>query len=76
MDSIYAEAAQYNTVQTICRAIDAAAKKTDNLGQIFEGVVAHLGGNFSCNYIGESDTESDVGWRWQVNFMVLNSLNK
>ena len=73
LDSIYAEAAQYNTVQTICRAIDAAAKKTDILGQIFEAVVA-IRGNSSCYDINEDEdpskqSQTAVGWRWQVKFI-------
>ncbi|XP_028756877.1 lysosomal Pro-X carboxypeptidase-like [Neltuma alba] len=72
LDSIYADAAQYNEppdypVSVICEAIDAAAKKTDTLGQIFEGVVVAHHGNKSCYDTNEFNlpTETDIGWRWQ-----------
>ncbi|XP_028808144.1 lysosomal Pro-X carboxypeptidase-like [Neltuma alba] len=73
LDSVYAEAAQYDhpasyPVKAICGAIDAAAKKTNNiLDQIFEGVVAFMK-NKSCydlnifNY----PSQTNMGWRWQT----------
>ncbi|KAI4334307.1 hypothetical protein L6164_019017 [Bauhinia variegata] len=72
LDSIYAEAAQYNhppeyPVRTICAAIDAAAaKKTDVLGQIYEGVVSYMK-NKSCYDMNEYNhpTETNLGWSWQ-----------
>ena len=59
-------------VERICGAIDAAAKKTDILGQIFEGVVAYMR-NRSCYDMNEYNrpTETNLGWRWQVKVMVL-----
>ncbi|RZB76430.1 Lysosomal Pro-X carboxypeptidase isoform B [Glycine soja] len=73
LDSLYTDAAQYNypsehPVKIVCGAIDAAAKKTDILGQIFEGVVAYKQ-HRSCYDMNEYNhpTESFLGWRWQVN---------
>lgn len=77
LDSLYTDAAQYNhppvyPVRVICGAIDAAAKKTDILGQIFEGVVAYMK-NKSCYDMNEYNypTETNLGWRWQVTCLVL-----
>jgi len=51
----------------MCSAIDAAAKKTDILGQIFEGVVSYMRPR-SCYDMNEftRPTETNLGWRWQV----------
>ena len=75
LEYIYCVAAQYNVppVERICGAIDAAAKKTDILGQIFEAVVA-IRGNSSCYDINEDEdpskqSQTAVGWRWQVKFI-------
>ncbi|KAG2371461.1 serine protease [Vigna angularis] len=72
LDSLYTDAAQYdfpseNPVKVICSAIDAAAKKTDIVGQIFEGVVAFMG-HRSCYDMNEFNrpTETYIGWRWQT----------
>ncbi|XP_027343372.1 lysosomal Pro-X carboxypeptidase-like [Abrus precatorius] len=74
LDSLYTDAAQYNQppeypVKVICDAIDAAAaaKKTDILGQIFEGVVAYMR-HRSCYDMNEYNhpTETNLGWRWQT----------
>ncbi|XP_054792134.1 uncharacterized protein LOC129297810 [Prosopis cineraria] len=71
LDLTYTEAAQYNEppeypVSVICEAIDAAAKKTDTLGQIFEGLVAY-NGNESCYDTNQfnHDTQTNIGWNWQ-----------
>ncbi|RDX97918.1 Lysosomal Pro-X carboxypeptidase, partial [Mucuna pruriens] len=72
LDSLYTDAAQYDypsehPVKNICRAIDAAAKKTDILGQIFQGVVAYMR-HRSCYDMNEYNhpTETNLGWRWQT----------
>ncbi|WVZ00692.1 hypothetical protein V8G54_026761 [Vigna mungo] len=72
LDSLYTDAAQYdfpsvNSVKVICSAIDAAAKKTDILGQIFEGVVAFMRHSscYDMNYFNRP-TETYIGWRWQT----------
>lgn len=73
LDSLYTDAAQYNfpsenPVKVICSAIDAAAKKTDILGQIFEGVVAFMRHHSCYDMNGYNHpTETNLGWRWQVN---------
>ncbi|KAK4286392.1 hypothetical protein QN277_002953 [Acacia crassicarpa] len=71
LDSIYTDAAQYNKppnypVTVMCEAIDAAANKTDTLGQIFEGLVA-FNGNKSCYDTNQYNqpTETNIGWGWQ-----------
>lgn len=68
---MYAGAAQYDRpprypVTVICRGIDGASSTDDILTKIFAGVVAYTG-NRSC-YINQprNETETDVGWRWQV----------
>ncbi|ESW22122.1 hypothetical protein PHAVU_005G129100 [Phaseolus vulgaris] len=72
LDSLYTDAAQYNfpsenPVKVICSAIDAAAKKTDILGQIFEGVVAFMRHHSCYDMNGYNHpTETNLGWRWQT----------
>ncbi|KAJ7981089.1 Lysosomal Pro-X carboxypeptidase [Quillaja saponaria] len=73
LDSIYADAAQYNhppkyPVSVICSAIDGKAKiETDILGQIFAGVVAYMEKR-SCYDVNEFNhpTETNLGWKWQT----------
>ncbi|CAL0321957.1 unnamed protein product [Lupinus luteus] len=69
LDSIYTGAAQYNDppVNVICDAIDAAAKKTDVLGQIFEGVIVSMP-NRTCYDMDEFNhpSQTGLGWRWQM----------
>ena len=76
MELVYADAAQYNQppkypVNMLCGGIDGAALGTDNdiLSKIFAGVVAHEG-NMSC-YVNPPTIESEttVGWRWQVIYL-------
>ncbi|CAN0916550.1 Lysosomal Pro-X carboxypeptidase [Linum grandiflorum] len=71
LDSIYADAAQYNEppeypVEIVCRAIDSA-DKSDLLGQILAAVVAYTGNN-SCNDVlgFSTPSASSRAWRWQV----------
>lgn len=73
--SMYASAAQYNhppryPVTRICDAIDGASSVNGTLTKIAAAVFAYRG-NVSC-YINHptNETETDVGWRWQVNFLV------
>ena len=79
--SMYASAAQYNhppgyPVTRICDAIDGAFSVNGTLSKVAAGVFAYRG-NLSC-YINEprNETETDVGWRWQVIFLVETSVNK
>ncbi len=72
LESIYAEAAQYNEpptypVNVICSAIDGASVGTDTLGRVYAGVVAYLE-NRTCYDMNEFNqpTETNQGWRWQV----------
>ncbi|GKU93943.1 hypothetical protein SLEP1_g7492 [Rubroshorea leprosula] len=72
LDSIYAEAAQYNEpprypLTTLCRAIDGAAEGTDVLGRILAGVVAFVG-NQSCYDMDEynEQTDTSLAWGWQT----------
>ncbi|KAK1589051.1 hypothetical protein Q3G72_030009 [Acer saccharum] len=72
LDSIYAEAAQYNEpstypVSNICGSIDGAPQGSDILGKIFAGVAAYMGNN-SCYDLDEFNhpTETFLGWRWQT----------
>ncbi|CAI0452726.1 unnamed protein product [Linum tenue] len=71
LDSMYAEAAQYNEppeypVSIVCRAIDGAPDG-DVLGQILAGVVAYKGDS-SCYDVYDSSppTASDSAWKWQT----------
>ncbi|WJZ89801.1 hypothetical protein VitviT2T_008992 [Vitis vinifera] len=71
LDSIYAEAAQYNEpptypVTVVCKGINGASKRTDTLGRIFHGLVA-IAGKRSCYDTKEFNypTETYLGWRWQ-----------
>lgn len=68
---MYAYAAQYNDppnypVNMVCGGIDGAAFGNDIISKIFAGVVAY-GGNMSC-YVNPptNETETSVGFRWQV----------
>lgn len=79
--SMYATAAQYNhppryPVTRICDAIDGTSSVNGTLTKIAAGVFAYRG-NVSC-YINEprNETETDVGWRWQVIFLVDTSVYK
>ncbi|KAF5727494.1 Serine carboxypeptidase S28 family protein [Tripterygium wilfordii] len=73
LDSIYADAAQYNEppinrVRIVCGGIDGAYKRTGILGQIFAGVVAYMG-NRSCydmNEFNEDTSDQSRRWRWQT----------
>lgn len=70
--SMYAGAAQYNhppryPVTRICGGIDGASPGSGIISKVAAGVFAYKG-NLSCYNIGpRSETETDVGWRWQVN---------
>ncbi|CAL0318468.1 unnamed protein product [Lupinus luteus] len=75
LGSIYMEVAQYNdphenTLKVICDAIDGAANKTDVLGQILEGVLAYDWEKLPC-YELEDQSETSIGWAWQVDHMLL-----
>lgn len=69
---MYAGAAQYNhppryPVTRICGGIDGAYSGSGTISKIASGVFAYKG-NLSCyNLEPRNDTETDVGWRWQVN---------
>ncbi|KAJ4841787.1 hypothetical protein Tsubulata_010534 [Turnera subulata] len=72
LDSIYAEAAQYNDppeypVSVVCGGIDGAPSRTDILGRIFAGVIAYKG-NDSCYDMDEYKypDETYLGYRWQT----------
>ncbi|CAN1171695.1 Lysosomal Pro-X carboxypeptidase [Linum perenne] len=72
LDSMYAEAAQYNEppeypVGIVCRGIDGAADKSDVLDKIVGGVVAYMG-NKSCYEVLDFSppTASSRAWSWQV----------
>lgn len=70
--SMYAGAAQYNhppryPVTRICGGIDGASPGSGIISKVAAGVFAYKG-NLPCYNIGpRNDTETDVGWRWQVN---------
>uniref|UniRef100_A0A1J3EWG3 Lysosomal Pro-X carboxypeptidase n=1 Tax=Noccaea caerulescens TaxID=107243 RepID=A0A1J3EWG3_NOCCA len=73
MDSIYAEAVQYNRgpsywVTSVCNAINANPpnRKNDILDRIFAGVVALIG-NRSCydTNMFSQPTNNNIAWRWQ-----------
>ncbi|XP_010493391.1 PREDICTED: lysosomal Pro-X carboxypeptidase-like [Camelina sativa] len=71
LDTIYAEAVQYNEgilVSNVCNAINANPpnRKIDILDRIFAGVVA-LTGNQSCYDTNYSVlvANDDMAWRWQ-----------
>ncbi|GLT51282.1 hypothetical protein SLA2020_247020 [Shorea laevis] len=69
LDSMYAEAAQYNEppiypLTILCGAIDGAAEGADILGQLFAGVVAYKG-NKSCYDMDQYNDPTDR-WRWQM----------
>ena len=71
---MYAHAAQYNhppdyPVSMVCGGIDGAAFGNDIISKIFAGVVAYKG-NMSC-YVNPptNETETTVGWRWQVIYL-------
>ncbi|CAN8301032.1 unnamed protein product [Cochlearia groenlandica] len=73
LDSIYAEAVQYNRgptywVTSVCNAINAnqTNRKIDLLDRIFAGVVA-LVGNRSCynTNLFTQPTNNNIAWRWQ-----------
>lgn len=78
LDTVYSEAAQYDTpsnipVKRICNAIENAPNCGDDiLCKISAGVVEadslEYDGNNSRCYINEDRTgdESDEGWEWQV----------
>lgn len=79
--SMYASAAQYNhppkyPVTRICDAIDGTYSVNGTLSKIAAGVFAFRG-SVSC-YINEprNETETDVGWRWQVLFTYIFSDSK
>ncbi|KAH7531139.1 hypothetical protein JRO89_XSUnG0014700 [Xanthoceras sorbifolium] len=73
LDSIYADAAQYNEpptypVCTLCGGIDGVPDGTDVLGKIFAGVVAYMGDK-SCYDLDEFNLLTDetfLGWKWQT----------
>ena len=73
--TMYTAAAQYNRpprypVTRICDAIDGASSGSGIVGRIAAGVFAYKG-NLSCYQIQPRDeTETDVGWRWQVIFLL------
>ncbi|PNT18763.1 hypothetical protein POPTR_009G002200v4 [Populus trichocarpa] len=71
LDSMYANAAQYNKpptypVNKVCGGIDGCGFGDDLLGRVFGGLVAYKG-NRSC-YVNEptNQSETSVGWRWQT----------
>ncbi|KAF8396468.1 hypothetical protein HHK36_018091 [Tetracentron sinense] len=71
LDTIYAEAAQYDRpptypVTVVCGGIDGAPKGTDILGRVFAGFAAFRG-NRSCYDPTEFNypSETSVGWGWQ-----------
>jgi lysosomal Pro-X carboxypeptidase len=68
---IYMAAAQYDAppsypVTMVCKSIDEPSFGNDILGRIFAGMVAYQG-ELPC-YVNEptKETETDVGWSWQV----------
>jgi len=68
---IYMAAAQYDAppsypVTMVCKSIDEPSFGNDILGRIFAGMVAYEG-ELPC-YVNEptKETETDVGWSWQV----------
>ena len=77
--SMYAGAAQYNQpprypVTRICDGIDGASSGSGTLGKIAAGVFAYEG-KLSCyNLEPRNETETDVGWRWQVNLLLNTSI--
>ena len=73
--SMYTVAAQYDhppryPVTIICDAIDGASPGSGIVDRIAAGVFAYKG-NLSC-YMNQArdETETDVGWRWQVIFLL------
>lgn len=68
---MYGYGAQYNQppkypVNVICGGIDGASLGSDILSRIYAGVVA-LKGNTTCTVNGPAnESETTVGWRWQV----------
>ena len=80
LESLYADAAQYNQppkypVNMLCGGIDGAALGTDNdiLSKIFAGVVASKV-NKTC-YVNPpiNESETTVGYRWQVIYIKKTS---
>ena len=72
--SMYVSAAQYNEpptypVNKVCKGIDGGGFGDDILNRIFGGLVA-FNGNLSC-YVNDYTNESEtvVGWRWQVKYL-------
>ncbi|CAH2072127.1 unnamed protein product [Thlaspi arvense] len=74
LDTIYAEAAQYNGdggywVTTLCKAINENPpnRKNDLLDRIFAGVVAYIG-NRSCYDIDlfARPSNDSIAWNWQA----------
>ncbi|GER55629.1 serine carboxypeptidase S28 family protein [Striga asiatica] len=71
--SMYSYAAQYNdppnpAVNRICKGIDDASKKTnDVLDQVYEGIVSYFG-NLTCYDMNHFDAPSETndGWSWQT----------
>ncbi|XP_012064654.1 lysosomal Pro-X carboxypeptidase [Jatropha curcas] len=73
LDSIYAEAAQYNDppnypVSIVCDGIDRAPEGTDILGRIFAGVVAYMGHKscYDMNEFNDPTDQTSLAWRWQT----------
>jgi hypothetical protein len=73
---MYANAAQYNKpptypVNKVCGGIDGGGFGDDLLGRVFGGLVAYKG-NRSC-YVNEptNQSETSVGWRWQVQYIYI-----
>ncbi|XP_011005222.1 PREDICTED: lysosomal Pro-X carboxypeptidase-like isoform X2 [Populus euphratica] len=76
LDSMYANAAQYNKpptypVNKVCGGIDGGGFGDDLLGRVFGGLVAYKG-NRSC-YVNEptNQSETSAGWRWQSIRLIL-----
>lgn len=74
LDTIYAEAVQYNRgpsywVANVCNAINANTpnRKNNLLDRIFAGVVALIG-NRTCydTNMFSQPTNNHIAWRWQV----------
>ncbi|RYR11630.1 hypothetical protein Ahy_B04g069135 [Arachis hypogaea] len=74
LKNIYSIGAQYNqpSVESICHAIDEAANKTDEIGQIFQAfAIFNHQSNFSCYDIEGSDnlieqSQDGNAWDWQT----------
>lgn len=74
---MYSVAAQYNSppsypVTIVCGGIDGAPKGSHILDRIFAGIV-EFNGNSSCYNMNPMPSEEDLGWRWQVSFILINT---